>query len=125
AAYRPVAVGAGWRHGRGVAVYDRPTIAGRTSLRLLPAGGNRVVAEVPMPETGTGAHTVVREGLARELGIEAELVEVRQVSTAALPHDDGVGGSWVTASLSEATSRAAEAFRAAGLGEPVTVVVEP
>src|SRR5262249_51602046 len=89
AAYPPPEGDKGGRHGGGIAIYDRPTTRGKTSLRLLP-GEEGVVVEVPMPETGTGVHTVVREGLARALGIEPHLVEVRQVSTAALPHDDGV-----------------------------------
>lgn len=124
AAYCPLEVDGGWRHGRGIAVYDRPTSTGKTSLRLLPHGEG-IVAEVPMPETGTGAHTVVREGLARELAIEPGLVEVRQVSTAALPHDDGVGGSRVTAALSKAVAEAASAFIDGGSSEAVTVVVDP
>ena len=124
AAYRPLDVDSGWRHGWGIAVYDRPTTTGKTSLRLLP-GDEGVVVEVPMPETGTGVHTVVREGLARALGIEPHLVEVRQVSTAALPHDDGVGGSRVTAALSHAVAEAAAAFSRGGSDQPVTVVVEP
>jgi len=123
-AYCPLDLEGGWRHGRGIAVYDRPTSTGKTSLRLLPSGEG-IVAEVPMPETGTGAHTVVRDGLARELAIEPGLVEVRQVSTAALPHDDGVGGSRVTAALSKAVAEAASAFIDGGSSEAVTVVVEP
>ena len=124
AAYRPLDVDKGWRHGCGIAVYDRPTTTGKTSLRLMPRGEG-VLVEVPMPETGTGVHTVVREGLARALAIEPGLVEVRHVSTAALPHDDGVGGSRVTAALSRAVAQAAAAFTSGGSDQPVMVVVEP
>ena len=124
-AYRPLPAGPGWRHGRGIALYDRPTRPGRSSLRLAPSpSGAGVVAETALPEQGGGSHMVVREGLARALGIEPDRVEVRQVSTAELPPDDGVGGSRVTAALSMAVAEAAAAFAAAG-GEPVTVAVEP
>jgi CO/xanthine dehydrogenase Mo-binding subunit len=123
--YRPLPVAPGWRHGRGIAIYDRPTRPGRASLRLAPSPtGPGVVAETALPEQGGGSHTVVREGISRLLGVEPERVEVRQVSTAELPPDDGVGGSRVTAALSVAVAEAAAAFEAAGR-QPVTVVVEP
>ncbi len=125
AAYRPLQVPDGWRHGRGIGIYDRATRTGKTSLRLQPGEGGSVLAEVPMPETGTGAHTVVREGLARALRKDSGQVEIRQVSTSALPHDDGVGGSRVTGALSQAVAEAAAAFEAAGSDRPVTAVIEP
>lgn len=126
AAYRQRPVPPGWRHGRGLAIYDRPTSAGRASLRLLPTeddGG--VVAELALPEQGGGAHTVAREGIARELDLDPARVTVRQVSTSDLPADDGVGGSRVTASLSVAIAQAAAAFRAAGRRNAVTIVADP
>lgn len=130
-AYHPLPVPPGWRHGRGISIYDRRSGTGRANLRLVPRsypsgdGGNGVVAEIAIAEQGGGAHTVVREGLRRALGIDPVQIEVRQVSTSQLPADDGVGGSRVTASLSVVVSRAAEAFLAAGGREPVTVTVEP
>jgi CO/xanthine dehydrogenase Mo-binding subunit len=124
-AVRRLPVPAGWRHGRGLALYDRATRPGRSSLRLSASeGGSGVVAETALPEQGGGSHAVVREGLARLLGIDPARVEVRQVSTAELPPDDGVGGSRVTAALSIAVAEAAAAFEAADR-EPVTVEVEP
>jgi CO/xanthine dehydrogenase Mo-binding subunit len=120
------AVPPGWRQGTGVALYARgvPRPAG-TSLRLVPAGSGRVRAEVPIPETGTGSHTMVRNRLAAELGISADDVEVAQVSTAGLPADPGVGASRVTVGMSEALSRAARAWRARAGGEPVVVELGP
>jgi CO/xanthine dehydrogenase Mo-binding subunit len=124
-AVRPIDPPPGWRLGRGIALYDRPTRPGRSSLRLRQSdGGAGIVAETALPEQGGGSHTVVREGLSRLLGIEPGQVEVRQVSTAELPPDDGVGGSRVTAALSVAVARAVEAFEEADR-EPVTVAVEP
>ncbi|MBO0684953.1 MAG: molybdopterin-dependent oxidoreductase, partial [Candidatus Dormibacteraeota bacterium] len=123
-AYRQLPVPAGWRHGRGFALYDRATRPGRASLRLLPAG-DRLVVETPLPEQGGGAHTVLRQGLAEALQMEPERLEVRQVSTAELPDDDGVGGSRVTAGLSVAVARAAEALHSAGGASPVEVSVDP
>lgn len=118
-------VPAGWRAGRGVAVYARPTAApATTSLRLLPGGEDGLVVEVPFPETGTGSHTLVREELAAALSVDPERIRVRQVSTAGLPYDPGVGASRVTAGLTNAVHRLAEEWRAGAGDEPVTVATE-
>jgi putative selenate reductase molybdopterin-binding subunit len=124
AAYRPVPVPPGWLHGRGVAVYDRSTSGGRSSMRLRaePSGGVRVF--VPFPETGTGSHTVVQRIVAEDLGLDPARVTVEEVSTADLPHDDGVGGSRVTAGVSALAQQAAAAFRAQGAQGEITVVSE-
>jgi CO/xanthine dehydrogenase Mo-binding subunit len=124
AAYRRLAPPPGWRHGRGIAIYDRGARVGRASLRLVP-DGEEVVAELALPEQGGGVHTVLREGLSRALGVDPERIQVRQVSTAALPPDDGVGGSRGTTSLSAALGEAVRAFEAAGRQRPVTVAVQP
>jgi len=50
---------------------------------------------------------VLRVVLARELGIEPARFSVRYVGTADLPHDDGVGGSRVTATAREVALQAA------------------
>jgi CO/xanthine dehydrogenase Mo-binding subunit len=119
AASRP-AVPRGWLHGSGIAVYARAAPAlPVTSVRLAPAADGRIRAEVPIPETGTGSHTVVANRLAAELGISADRVEVAQVSTAGLPFDPGVGASRVTLGMSEAISRAARAWRSRAGDEPV------
>lgn len=124
-ALKPRPVPPGWDHGWGLALYDRATSAGQTSLRVRDdPDGDGVIAEVPIPETGTGNHTVVREGLARLLGLERSRVRVVHVPTSDLPGDAGVGGSRVTASLSEAVELAAAAWAARGDGEPVVVNLE-
>jgi CO/xanthine dehydrogenase Mo-binding subunit len=66
----------------------------------------------------------VRDGLARALGLRPEAIAVRQVPTADLPHDDGVGGSRVTSSMSSAIAKAAEAWRSRTGDEAVLVVTE-
>lgn len=125
AALRTRAVPPGWRHGWGISLYDRATAAGQTSLRLRDdPDRDGVIAEVPIPETGTGNHTVVREGLARQLGLERDQVRVVQVRTSELPGDAGVGGSRVTASLSEAVERAAAAWAARADGQAVVVSLD-
>ncbi|MDE3206756.1 MAG: xanthine dehydrogenase family protein molybdopterin-binding subunit [Acidobacteriota bacterium] len=125
AVLQPRPAPAGWRQGWGISLYDRATAPGQTSLRLrddTATGG--VVAEVPIPETGTGNHTVVREGLARLLGLDRGRVRVVHVPTSELPGDAGVGGSRVTASLSEAVERAATAWVARTDDQPVVVTLD-
>ncbi len=122
-ALRPAEVRPGERRGVGIAVYNRPTRPGNTSLSLEVAG-DAVTVRIPTPETGTGSHTVVRDAVARALDVTRERVRVEHVSTAALPQDDGAGGSRVTASVSEAIRLAVERLRAQGGRGSVTVVVD-
>jgi CO/xanthine dehydrogenase Mo-binding subunit len=102
----------GWRRGTGLALYAReaPGIAA-TSMRLIPVGDGRVRAEVPIPETGTGSHTVVRNLLAEALGVSEADVTVVHVATDELPGDPGVGASRVTVGMSAALALAARAWR--------------
>lgn len=111
-----VTVPAGWSAGTGLAVYCRPTAASSTSLRLTAGPDGSFVVEVPIPETGTGNHTVVRELLAEALGVSPTRVEVRQVATSLLPGDPGVGGSRVTVGMAVAVAELARRW-AAGDGE--------
>ena len=111
----------GWAGGVGVAVYCRPTAASSTSMRLLPKADGGFEVEVPIPETGTANHTVVRELLAERLDVPAELVEVRQVSTSQLPGDPGVGGSRVTVGIAVAVDELARRWELSGKDGPVEV----
>lgn len=118
---------AGWKTGTGLALYARETPAlADTSLRLVPLDGGRVRAEVPVPDTGTGSHTVVRNLLAGKLGLSPADIEVVHVGTSELPRDAGVGASRVTVGMAAAVDQAARAWRdRAGDGEPVTVTSGP
>ncbi len=107
----PTRVRSSVRFGRGAAVYSRTTRLGATSIRLRADAAGRVCADVPIPETGTGSHTMLRTVLARELGMNPSRFAVRYVGTADLPYDDGVGGSRVTATVGEAALQAARLLR--------------
>ena len=90
------------RFGRGMAVYDRATHAAqRSSIRLRLQADGSIEAQVPVMETGTGSHTVIRRVVAAGLGLPLDHVIIRYVGTAHLPYDSGVGGSRVTVSASE------------------------
>ncbi len=114
----------GLAHGTGVAVYARPTPSpSSTSLGLTPLPGGRLEVGVPVPETGTGSHAVIRRQLAAGLGIDPSRVVVRQVPTTALPGDPGVGASRVTVGLSRAVARLAEEWLASAQDGPVMVTL--
>ncbi len=102
------------RFGRGIAVYDRATHAAqRSSIRLRLQGDGSIEAQVPIMETGTGSHSVVRRVVAEGLGLPLDQVVIRYVDTAHLPFDSGVGGSRVTTSASEVAHLGALEFREA------------
>ena len=82
----------------GVALYARSASPGTGSLRVTRRG-EKLEAEVGVPETGTGSHDIVARYLSRDLGVPPEDLVVRQVSTAGLPYDSGAGGSRVTLTL--------------------------
>jgi carbon-monoxide dehydrogenase large subunit len=115
------------RFGRGMAVYDRATHAAqRTSIRLRLQADGSIEVQVPVMETGTGSHTMIRRVVAAGLGLPLERVVIRYVDTAHLPYDSGVGGSRVTISASEAAHLGVLEFREAlqremaqALGVPV------
>jgi carbon-monoxide dehydrogenase large subunit len=117
AAYRPVfpkELPPTIRFGRGMAIYDRATHAAqRTSIRLRLQADGSIEAQVPVMETGTGSHTVIRGVVAHGLGLPLDHVVIRYVGTADLPYDSGVGGSRVTISASEAAHLGVQEFRTA------------
>jgi CO/xanthine dehydrogenase Mo-binding subunit len=84
----------------------------RTSICLRLASNGQVEALVPIPETGTGSHTVAQRVIARALEIATERVSVRYVATDQLPFDFGVGGQLVTGSVVNVCVEAARLFLA-------------
>lgn len=102
----------GWSAGRGVAFYCRPTPAPpATALALSRLPDGRFEVGVPVPETGTGSHSLVGQQMAAALGTDPANVEVRQLPTSALGFDPGVGASRVTAGMTAAVERLAAAWR--------------
>lgn len=120
------AVPPGWRYGEGLAVYARATPSpAPTSVRLQRQPDETFVIDVPIPETGTGSHSVVRALVARGLGVDPASVSVRQASTAELGSDRGVGGSRVTVGVASAIQQLVAAWQASSGDGPVTVDSQP
>ncbi|MBV8085368.1 MAG: xanthine dehydrogenase family protein molybdopterin-binding subunit [Chloroflexi bacterium] len=100
------------RVGRGVGMYDRPTQPpSRTSMRLRLTADGRLEAEVPIQDTGTGAHSVMQRMLAGALGLSRDDVAIRYVGTDHLPWDSGVGGQRITSTVSQVSTMAADALK--------------
>ncbi|MCC7104966.1 MAG: xanthine dehydrogenase family protein molybdopterin-binding subunit [Chloroflexi bacterium] len=82
--------------GRGVALAEHHTGTGESSARLQLDADGGVTVWTAMPDTGTGAHTVMQQVVAEELGAPVESVRIHPGGTDDLPTDSGAGGSRVT-----------------------------
>ena len=83
-------------NGRGLAFSARHVGRGKTSLTLTLAADGSIEVLTGVADQGGGAHTMIQRVVARELGIDAARVRVRQGDTGHANVDPGVGGSRVT-----------------------------
>jgi CO/xanthine dehydrogenase Mo-binding subunit len=115
-----------WR-GRGIALGNHGVGVGFATIRLVLQTDGVVSVETGLPDTGTGALTMLHQVVAETLGIDRRRVRVRTLSTLNSPADSGAGGSRVTHVHGRAALGAAEALlaRLAELGLPVGPVPEP
>lgn len=113
-----------WLTGTGLAIFHRATIStARTSLTLTQLDDGSYELGVPVPETGTGSHTFVRQALAERLGVPAESISVEQMPTDALPFDRGAGASRVSVALMMGIDRLLATWSERGDAKSVTVDV--
>jgi CO/xanthine dehydrogenase Mo-binding subunit len=98
-----------WR-GRGIAVGDHGVGVGFATIRLALETDGHVTLETGLPDTGTGALTVLRQVVADVLGVDLESVRVQTLSSLEAPADSGAGGSRVTHVHGRAALGAAEAL---------------
>jgi len=112
--------------GRGAAMTHRHIGVGFTNARVRLETDGTVTLSVALPDTGTGAHLVLRQVVAEVLGLPLDEVEIEVVTTDDFTTDSGVGGSRVTHTGGRAAYHAAEKLReqigaeAARLGAPAT-----
>lgn len=99
-----------WR-GRGMAVGDHGVGVGFATIRLILECDGRLTLETGLPDTGTGALTVLRQVVADVLGVDLEQVRVQTLSSIGAPADSGAGGSRVTHVHGRAAFGAAEALK--------------
>ena len=97
--------------GRGMAMSDQPSGAGRSAASVTMDGTGKATLQMSLWDTGTGAHTVLRQIVAEELAIPVDDVRLEVEDTDAVPFDSGSGGSRVTYTSGQAVLGAARELR--------------
>jgi carbon-monoxide dehydrogenase large subunit len=97
--------------GRGVSISERHTGAGQSNATLAVSPDGSLTLSTPMPDTGTGAHMVLRQVVAEVLAAPVEQVRVANLDTSESAPDSGVGGSRVTFVAGQVALRAAQQLR--------------
>ena len=100
---RQAAQAAGWDRpkekpyvGRGIAISDQATGTGQSAAKAAMDEHGKVDLFMSLFDTGTGAHTILRQLVAEELTIPVEDVRMVVEDTNAVPYDSGSGGTRVT-----------------------------
>ena len=82
--------------GLGIAISDQPPGAGQSAAKVTMDDSAKVVLHMSLWDTGTGAHTILRQVVAEELTIPVEDVSIVAEDTNAVEFESGPGGSRVT-----------------------------
>jgi carbon-monoxide dehydrogenase large subunit len=102
--------------GRGVAVYERPSGAGKSGAAITIEADGGVTVNLGVPDVGPGIHTVVQQIVSEVLDLPREQVKVRVADTDNSPYDSGTGGSKSTNSVGTAAYQAVSEIKAKILG---------
>jgi CO/xanthine dehydrogenase Mo-binding subunit len=97
--------------GRGVAMTHRHIGVGFTNARVRLETKGTVTLVIGLPDTGTGAHLVLRQIVAEVLGLSIDEVQIELATTDIFETDSGVGGSRVTHTGGRAAYHAAEQLK--------------
>lgn len=89
--------------GYGIGMYERGTIGGDCSVRLILNSRGQITVEVPIPDPGQGTYTAVQQMVAEAIDGQLNEVTIKPVSTSNLPFDFGVGGSRTTFTMGKTT----------------------
>jgi len=89
--------------GYGMGMYERGTIGGDCSARVILNSAGKITVEVPIPDPGQGTYTAVQQMVAEAIEGELDDVTIKPVSTSNLPFDFGVGGSRTTFTMGKTT----------------------
>jgi CO/xanthine dehydrogenase Mo-binding subunit len=92
--------------GRGVAVYERPSGAGKSGAAITVESNGGVTVNLGVPDVGPGIHTVVQQIVSEVLDLPRDRVYIRVVDTDNSPYDSGTGGSKSTNSVGTAAYQA-------------------
>ena len=94
--------------GRGISISDQPPGSGMSSAEVRMDAEGKATLLMSLWDTGTGAHTVLRQMVAETLTIPIEDVGVVIRDTDAVGFESGPGGSRVTYTSGQSTVGAAE-----------------
>ena len=92
--------------GRGVAVYERPSGAGRSGAAITVESDGNVTVNLGVPDVGPGIHTIVQQIVGEVLDLARERVRISVEDTDRSPYDSGTGGSKSTNSVGTAAYQA-------------------
>ncbi len=84
------------RVGLGIAISDQPPGAGQSTAKVAMNESAKVTLHMSLWDTGTGAHTILRQVVAEELSIPVDDVNIVAEDTNAVDFESGPGGSRVT-----------------------------
>ena len=82
--------------GLGIAISDQPPGAGQSAAKVTMDESAKATLHMSLWDTGTGAHTILRQVVAEELTIPVEDVGIVAEDTNAVDFESGPGGSRVT-----------------------------
>ncbi len=108
---------AGWKKakgkntGRGVAVYERPSGAGKSGAAITIEKNGSVSVNLGVPDVGPGIHTVVQQIVSEVLELPRERIRIVVGDTDSSPYDSGTGGSKSTNSVGTAAYQAVNELR--------------
>ncbi|MEK7814898.1 MAG: molybdopterin cofactor-binding domain-containing protein, partial [Chloroflexota bacterium] len=97
--------------GRGMAISDQPSGTGQSAATVTMDERGQVSLLMALWDTGTGAHTILRQVVAEELTVPVEDVRIVVQDTDAVSFDSGSGGSRVTYTAGQAALGAARLLR--------------
>lgn len=97
--------------GRGLAISDQPPGSGQSAASVMMDEEGKATLLMSLWDTGTGAHTVLRQVVAETLTIPVDEVGVVIQDTDAVEFESGPGGSRVTYTSGQSALGAAEELR--------------
>ncbi len=102
--------------GRGVAMYERAPIGGDSSCNLIVHPDATITLQLPVPDSGQGVNTAMRQMVAERLDIDPSIIAVETVTTQDLTFDIGSSGSRTTFAVGVTVMEAVDQLEAK-LGE--------
>jgi CO/xanthine dehydrogenase Mo-binding subunit len=97
--------------GRGLAIADQMQGAGQSAASVTIDASGQVNLYMSLWDTGTGAHTIMRQIVAETLTLPAQQVRLVMQDTDAVPYESGPGGTRVTYTSGQAAFGAAKDLR--------------